>query len=457
MATAPVHFFDPPTSADQLAALVEEQASMAKMLAVIPAKNPEDVKMVAAALKSAGTKFEKVYLDWAQPYGRFKAKGLWAKVPADPDAMTEVLERHLLASTRKARFKPQTAAELDPTPMQYLIKGVAPAQGLLVIYGPSGSAKSFLSIAAAAAIGEGSSFFGYAATPAPVLYVGLEGEAGVRGRVLAWERHHGRPMPDNVRFSLEPFQLTDAQDVADLAEICPPGCAVIIDTLNRAAPGLDENSSKDMGRVIDGAKTLQRKIAGLVILVAHSGKDSTRGLRGHSSLFAALDAAILVSRGDGGARRWKLDKAKDGKDGEEHGFRLTVVELGTDADGDTVSSCVIEPDSGATRQFARPLKGNRQLAFTALENAARASGILNERGEFVGVTFADWYAEFFRISTADNKEAKRKAFARAREDLAADGHIEVDNDIYRFAGLNASATHAVIASILAGQRTGGGQ
>lgn len=429
---------------------------MAKMLAVIPAKNPEDVKMVAAALKSAGTKFEKVYLDWSRPYGRFKAKGLWAKVPADPDAMTEVLERHLLASTRKARFKPQTAAELDPTPMQYLIKGVAPAQGLLVIYGPSGSAKSFLSIAAAAAIGEGSSFFGCAATAAPVLYVGLEGEAGVRGRVLAWERHHGRPMPDNVRFSLEPFQLTEAQDVADLAEICPPGCAVIIDTLNRAAPGLDENSSKDMGRVIDGAKALQRKIAGLVILIAHSGKDAAKGLRGHSSLFAALDAAILVSR-DGEARCWKLDKAKDGRDGEEHGFRLKVVELGTDADGDPITSCVIEPDSGAIRQFSRPLKGNRQLAFTALENAARANGMLNERGEFVGVTFTDWHREFFRISTAANDEAKRKAFARAREDLAADGHIEVENDVYRFAGLNASATHAVIASMIAGQRAGGGQ
>ncbi len=429
---------------------------MAEMLAIIPAKNPEDVKMVAAALKSAGTKFEKVYLDWSRPYGRFKAKGLWAKVPADPDAMTEVLERHLLASTRKARFKPQTAAELDPTPMQYLIKGVAPAQGLLVIYGPSGSAKSFLSIAAAAAIGEGSSFFGCAATVAPVLYVGLEGEAGVRGRVLAWERHHGRPMPDNVRFSLEPFQLTEAQDVADLAEICPPGCAVIIDTLNRAAPGLDENSSKDMGRVIDGAKALQRKIAGLVILIAHSGKDAAKGLRGHSSLFAALDAAILVSR-DGEARCWKLDKAKDGRDGEEHGFRLKVVELGADADGDPITSCVIEPDSGAIRQFSRPLKGNRQLAFTALENAARAHGILNERGEFVGVTFADWHREFFRISTAANDEAKRKAFARAREDLAADGHIEVENDVYRFAGLNASATHAVIASMIAGQRAGGGQ
>lgn len=118
---------------------------------------------------------------------------------------------------------------------------------------------------------------------------------------------------------------------------------------------------------------------------------------------------------------------------------------------------MIEPDSGAIRQFSRPLEGNRQLAFTALENAARAHGILNERGEFVGVTFADWHREFFRISTAANDEAKRKAFARAREDLAADGHIEVENDVYRFAGLNASATHAVIAAMRAGHSDGTGQ
>ncbi|OJY69803.1 MAG: hypothetical protein BGP16_08690 [Sphingobium sp. 66-54] len=449
MASAPVIFFEPP-------ALADEQDKLRDMLSVIPAKNPEDLKMVAAALKTAGIRHEELYLDWAKPYGRFKAKGLWAKARPDPDAMTEVLERHIFAASRKARFKPQTAAELDPTPMQYRIKGVAPSEGMVVVYGASRDGKSFWCIAAAAAIGEGAQFFGYPTTPAPVLYVGLEGEAGVRGRVLAWERHHGRAMPDAVRFSLQPFRLTDQQDVSDLADICPPGCVVIIDTLNRAAPGLDENSSKDMGGVIEGAKTLQRKIAGLVILVAHSGKDSTKGLRGHSSLFAALDAAILVSR-DGDARRWKLDKAKDGKDGEEHGFRLKVVDLGTDADGDPVTSCVIEPDSGATQQFTRPLRGNRQLAFTALENAARSHGILNEHGEFIGVTFADWYAEFLRISTADNKEAKRKAFARAREDLAADGHIAVDNDIYRFAGLNASATHAVIAAILTGQRTGGGQ
>jgi hypothetical protein len=134
-----------------------------------------------------------------------------------------------------------------------------------------------------------------------------------------------------VGFLLQPFRLTDPQDVADLAAICPPGCVVFIDTLNRAAPGMDENSSRDMGAVIEGAKTLQRLIGGLVVLVAHTGKDSAKGLRGHSSLFAALDAAVLVNRDDS-ARRWIVDKRRTGATGNAL-LPPYVVEFGIDEDG----------------------------------------------------------------------------------------------------------------------------
>ena len=72
----------------------------------------------------------------------------------------------------------------------------------------------------------------------------------------------------------------------------PPGAVVFLDTLNRAAPTADENSSKDMGEILSAAKLLQSLINGLVVLVHHTGKDATKGLRGHSSLFAALDAAV---------------------------------------------------------------------------------------------------------------------------------------------------------------------
>ena len=82
-----------------------------------------------------------------------------------------------------------------------------------------------------------------------------------------------------------------------------------IDTLNQAAPGMDENSSEAMGEAIAAIKSIQAELGGLAMLVHHTGKDAARGLRGHSSLHAALDAAIEVRRDDG-RREWKKYKTK---------------------------------------------------------------------------------------------------------------------------------------------------
>ena len=94
--------------------------------------------------------------------------------------------------------------------------------------------------------------------------------------------------------------LTDFQDIQDFAtavvNTTGNGAMVILDTLNRAAPTAEENSSKDMGIILEAAKSLQNITGGLVLLVHHTGSDVTKGLRGHSSLFAALDAALEVTR-----------------------------------------------------------------------------------------------------------------------------------------------------------------
>ena len=438
-------FFDPATPA-------EDQNDMRKILASILPKNAEDVKMVAAALKIDGIKYEEVFLEWVAPFGRFKAKGLWARAKPDPDAMTEVLERQLTAAKGRDRFKPHTAADLEamPTP-QYRIKGVLPAEGLAVVYGSSGSAKSFLCISAAAAIASGMPFFGYATAIAPVLYVALEGEAGYRGRVIAWQRHNARTMPDGVGFLLQPFRLTDEGDVADLAGICPPAVVIIIDTLNRAAPGTDENSGKDMGNIIQGAKQLQRLTRGLVVLVSHTGKDASKGLRGHSSLFAALDAALLVQR-NGALRSWKIDKAKDGQDGREHGFHLKPMTIGIDEDGDEITSAVVIPEEMPQPRYSKPLTGNRQLAMNTLKDVAGNIGKLDSEGNFAGAPLNAWREEFYRKCSAENEDGKRKAFNRARNDLAELGMIAVNNDMYYLAGPNADAGHAFLVAAISARR-----
>jgi hypothetical protein len=252
-------------------------------------------------------------------------------------------------------------------PLVWRIHGVLPSVGLAGLYGPSASGKSFLGFDMAAAVAEGVRWFGCRIQAAPVVYVVLEGESGTKQRVTAWERHHGRPLPAGLHMVLQPFGLGEIQDVADLAAVVPPGSMVFIDTLNRAAPTADENSSKDMGAILSAAKQLQAATNGLVVLIHHTGKDATKGMRGHSSLLAALDAAVEVSR-DGDRRGWQVVKAKDGRDGESHPFKLKVISLGLDCFGDEITSCVVEPDHADrdVRAVKVPQGMNQKLVLDAL-------------------------------------------------------------------------------------------
>ena len=77
---------------------------------------------------------------------------------------------------------------------------------------------------------------------------------------------------------VQPFKLIDLSDVRELAALIQGSTVVFIDTLNRAAPTSDENSSRDMGEILEAATLLQTLIKGLIVLVHHTGKDSSRGL-----------------------------------------------------------------------------------------------------------------------------------------------------------------------------------
>ena len=194
------------------------------------------------------------------------------------DVLALLLEAATEPSKPEPRYKLLTGADLHALPaLAWRVRGVLPAVGLAGLYGPSASGKSFLALDMAAAIAEGRRWFDCRVEPAPVVYLALEGEAGLKLRAQAWEAHHGRPLPPGLALVLQPFKL--AVDVPDLAAVVPAGAVVILDTLNRAAPTADENASRDMGEILEAAKRLQSLTAGLVLLVHHTGKDATRGLR----------------------------------------------------------------------------------------------------------------------------------------------------------------------------------
>lgn len=329
---------------------------------------------------------------------------LWVEMPEDEPSNFDANDLALLdggpeelaAILAKPKYPPMrfrllSAADLaNAPPLRWLVRGVLPSEGLAALYGPSGSGKSFLVLDIAAAVaGAKAEWFALRVTHAPVTYAALEGEAGLSKRLDAWRQHHNKPSPAPLRFIAQPFDLLTPADVQELARSIKfgggAGGMVVIDTLNRSAPGADENSSVDMGNLIAAAKQLQSMVGGLVLLVHHTGKDASRGLRGHSSLFAALDAAIEVSKTDA-RREWSIVKNKDDETGAVHAFRLEVVSLGMDDEGEEVTSCVVLRDETreAVKRVALPRGGNQLLAVNALAEPLRNSKHFGKAGAVTG-------------------------------------------------------------------------
>ena len=302
--------------------------------------------------------------DFAAEYGDKALAELLARSKTPP------MRYRLLSSDEVANFPP----------LRWMVLGVLPAIGLTALFGPSASGKSFLVLDLCAAVAGGSDeWFSCRVKSVPVVYLALEGEAGFSQRVTAWQLSHSRKLPSALHFIMQPLDLRNDNDVTEISEaVVAAGAAgglLVIDTLNRAASGADENSVVDMGEIIAAAKRLQSKLGGMVLLVHHSGKDVSRGLRGHSSLHAALDCAIEVSRADD-RREWRIAKAKDGDDGETHPFRLQVVEVGADDDGEPVTSCVVKPDDqkATFRRVLPPKSGNMRVIWDALGELLRQAG-----------------------------------------------------------------------------------
>ena len=285
-------------------------------------------------------------------------------------------------ATKGARFNLLTPSDLSSLPpMRWLVRGVIPEAGLAAIYGPPGCGKSFLTLDLMGAIAEGRAWFSHNVSAAPCVYLALEGEAGVSQRMAAYMGKHGTP--EGLRVILSPLDIRLADDRRELvAAIKGAGMAggvLALDTLNRAAPGADENDSRAMGELIGAMKALQIELGGLVLAVHHSGKDQAKGLRGHSSLLAALDTVLEVTRQEG-RREWRLAKAKDAGDDAAHAFDLDVVHLGHDADGEPITSCAIRPEGKAADTVRRakikiPAGGNQRVVWDALTDLLRFASV----------------------------------------------------------------------------------
>ena len=271
--------------------------------------------------------------------------------------------------------------ELSTAP-SYLVKGLIPRSGLVVIWGPPKCGKSFWAFDVAAHIALGWTYRAMKVRQGAVVYLVLEGEHGIGARVEAWRQQNLTEDTDPVPLYLLPTRLdliheyqTLIDEIAAQTTDNPPAL-IVIDTLNRSLNG-SESRDEDMGAYVKAADAVRESLGAAVMVIHHCGIEATRP-RGHTSLTGAADAQIAVKRDQAGVICATLEWLKDGPEGAEVFSKLDPVDVGTDDDGDPITSCIIIAAEQVKKTAAAKLTKNQQTILTILQDAGPDGLTLDE-------------------------------------------------------------------------------
>jgi hypothetical protein len=240
-----------------------------------------------------------------------------------PEDIEEEKAKDRLVGKWKLRSLADAYAERPP--LQFLVDGLLPCPSLSVVYGGPGSLKSMLLADLAVAVVAGVRWLEplptsetepgvtFATSQAPVLWIDFDNgirrtderiEAFARARQLALDAPiHYVSMPQPWLDASKPAMMTELAELINHVQ----AKLIIIDNLGLITGDTEENSG-EMAQVMGNLRWLCEETVTAVIVVHHQRKSSGAGdkgirkgemLRGHSSIEAALDLALLVERKEG--------------------------------------------------------------------------------------------------------------------------------------------------------------
>lgn len=329
-------------------------------------------------------------------------------------------------------------AELPPA-QRPILKGLIDPGAFVLIYGPSGSGKSFFTVDMALSIATGQLWRGRRTDPCTVVYVAAEAGTSILKRFIAARDHKLGEEHEQVPLAIltkGPSLMggTDAEKLYEQIAKLPtfsglPIGLVIFDTLSRSMPGGDENKAEDMTKIVQVADTLREQFKCATLFVHHSGKDVLKGARGHSSLLAASDLVICIDN-----HVATVEKVRDGVAGERFPFRLNSVILGEDIDGDEITTCLIEEaDQGKLGRNAGPTGKNQKIVYKNLKELMIEIGVQMPETSAIpngvkAVKYADLKERCLPKFPGTEPFRVTARISEAVSSLQASGHVGVHGD-----------------------------
>lgn len=322
----------------------------------------------------------------------------------------------------------------------YLVRNLIPREGLIVVWGPPKCGKSFWAFDLAMHVALGWPYRGRRTQRGTVVYIAAEGERGLAARAEAFRR---RFLADDADpdFYLLTSRLSLVADAGELildiaAAIGGTNCAaIIIDTLNRTIAG-SENKDEDMSAFVAAADKLREAFTAAVIIIHHCGVNGERP-RGHTSLTGACDAQLAVTRDSADHIVVEVEHLKDGPQGDAITSRLVPFDVGTDDDGEAISSCIVEAadDEPAVAKHKR-LSDAAAIALDTLRKAIAEAGQdppgSNHIPPSARVVDVETWRRYHYAGTASDgqtPETRKKAFQRVRQQLQASHVIGFHTDL----------------------------
>lgn len=223
------------------------------------------------------------------------------------------------AERPKGRFKPMWLrdARKDVREASWLVPGFLPSRGTGILYGLSGSYKTFVALDWALSLAFG--IAGQWGTP-PVKHnvLFLAGESSyalAQERVDSWCEWQGVD-PDAADFvivrGVPAFNDKEGwEEVRDgLRGLNSIPQLVVVDTLTRVMSGMDENSNNDAKLVLKHMEEISEHYGCFTLSTGHTGKDEGRGMRG-AQVFLDNSDAVIYAKKTGNGTKLQVKKLKE--------------------------------------------------------------------------------------------------------------------------------------------------
>lgn len=331
----------------------------------------------------------------------------------------------------------------------YLAKNLLLENQVSLLVGPPNIGKSSVVAALAASISTGRALGKMPVKRAAVLYVAAEDPNGIAERAFGYFQNHAADIADFEIYGW-PVDLSDQEKMAEFAgeaaqfarRRAADRLLIVFDTLNLCIGDSDENSARDMGRVVGHAQRLARKTRAHVMIIHHTSIADNGRPRGSTAMHGNIDTMLVLRRVEGQGDETLVlltqEKQRSVRKGKPLLFEVGSLVAGEDVDGEKITVPIARPaelTSSLIAEFSDKGKAGGEAEVRATE-VLRVLGVLRNKAPATyheARVLAQMVGEGFE-GVRSNPDSLRKAVRRTLDTLIGARKAETDgNGGYRAA------------------------